>query len=139
MAQKIHRSGGHHARPKGNQQRWLAGAKKAARRALGMATATLRAAGVSAGALDVQPSEGVEGLGAAEIIRRAGRARSAADPRRPEPGAAGQGGVIPAIPMPLFATAPMVPATYVPSLQSSRPPGVTTPLPLHSTTVAAVP
>ena len=64
-----------HARLKDNQQRWLAGAKKTARRALGMATATLREAGVSARALDVQFSEGVEELGAAERILELARAR----------------------------------------------------------------
>lgn len=64
-----------HARPKDNQQRWLAGAKKAAQRALSMATATLRDAGVSARALDVLLSEGVEGPGAAERILELARAR----------------------------------------------------------------
>lgn len=64
-----------HARPTDTPQRWLAGAQKAAQRALGTATATLRDAGVSARVLDVQLSEGVEGLGAAERILELARAR----------------------------------------------------------------
>ena len=63
-----------HARPKDNQQRWLAGAKKAAQRALSMATAALRDAGVSGRALDVLLSEGVEGSNTAERILELARA-----------------------------------------------------------------
>jgi nucleotide-binding universal stress UspA family protein len=64
-----------HILPKDNQQPWLAGAKKAAQRAFGMAAATLREAGVLASALDVQFSEGVEGLGAAERVLDLARTR----------------------------------------------------------------
>lgn len=53
----------------------MAGAKKKAQRALGMATATLRREGVSAGALDIQFSEAVEGLGAPERVLELARAR----------------------------------------------------------------
>ncbi len=63
------------ARLKYRQQRWKAGAKKKAQRALRIATATLRRGGVSAGALDIQFSEGVEGPGAAERILELARAR----------------------------------------------------------------
>jgi nucleotide-binding universal stress UspA family protein len=63
------------ARRRQQQQRWLAEAKKKAQRALGMATATLRHGGVSAGALDIQLSEGVEGVAAAERILELARAR----------------------------------------------------------------
>ncbi len=56
------------ARLKHKQQQWMADAKKKAQRALGMATATLRRGGVSARALDIQCSEGVEGRTAAERI-----------------------------------------------------------------------
>lgn len=63
------------ARLKHKQQRWKAGAKKEAQRALGMATATLRRWGVCAGALDIQVSEGVEGVGAAERVLELARAR----------------------------------------------------------------
>lgn len=63
------------ARPKDKQQPWLADAKKAAQRALGMATAALRAAGVAPSTLDLQVSERVEGLGAAERILELAQAR----------------------------------------------------------------
>ena len=62
-------------RLKRDQQQWMVGAKKKAQRALGMATATLRRGGVSAHALDIQLSEVVEGLGAAERILQLARAR----------------------------------------------------------------
>lgn len=64
-----------HARHTDKQRRWRDGAKKAAQRALGMATTTLRDAGVSPRALDVQFSEGVEGVGAAERILELAQAR----------------------------------------------------------------
>ncbi len=58
-----------------DQQRWMAGAKKKAQRALGMAAATLRRGGVPARALDVQVSEAVEGLGAADRVLELARTR----------------------------------------------------------------